>query len=130
MPGPKLAAHLPKRRIGLQILVGTFVLGLGGAALALVPSVGPFGAFFVMDHLNAGQYHALVVSAARDANLALAQDTYPDAARATRAVTGAQVDARRAKGLSALAAYVGFMSELRFGTDSQRMRAPRCCSTS
>ena len=118
LPGVKLAANTPKRRIGLQILVGAFVLGLGGAALALVPSVGPFGAFFVMDHLNAGQYHALVVSAARDANLALAQDTYPDAARATSAVASAQASARRAKGLSALAAYVGFISELRFGTDS------------
>jgi len=120
MGGPKvkLAAHKAKSRLGLQLLVGAFVLGLGGAALALVPSVGPFGAFFVMDHVNAGKYHDLVLSAAKGANLALAQDTYPDAARAAQTVVSAQTQAPRAKGLSALAAYVGFVSELRFGTDA------------
>jgi predicted Zn finger-like uncharacterized protein len=117
-PKAKLAAEKPRRRMGLQLLVGAFVLGLGGAALALVPSVGPFGAFFVMDHLNAGEYHALVGSTAKSANAALAQDSYPDAARAAQIVANAQLNARRAKGLSALAAYVGFVSELRFGTDA------------
>ena len=117
-PKAKLAAQKPKSRLGLQLLVGTFVVGLGGAALALVPSVGPFGAFFVMDHLNAGKYHDLVLSTAKGANAALAQDTYPDAARALQAVASAQAQAPRAKGLAALAAYVGFVSELRFGTES------------
>lgn len=117
-PKTKLAASKPKSRLGLQLLVGTFVVGLGGAALALVPSVGPFGAFFVMDHVNAGKYHDLVLSTAKGANAALAQDTYPDAARALQAVANAQAQAPRAKGLAALAAYVGFVSELRFGTES------------
>ncbi len=117
-PKAKLAAQKPKSRLGLQLLVGSFVVGLGGAALALVPSVGPFGAFFVMDHLNAGKYHDLVSSTAKSANQALAQDTYPDAARAVQAVANAQAQAPRAKGLAALAAYVGFVSELRFGTES------------
>ncbi len=118
MPGAKLAPQKPKRRLGLKILVATFVLGLGGAALALVPSVGPFGAFFVMDHLNAEQYHQLVLSTAKSANAALAQDTYPDASKAAQVVALAQQGARRAKGLSALAAYVDFVSELRFGADA------------
>jgi predicted Zn finger-like uncharacterized protein len=117
-PIAKLAAQKPRRRIGPQLLVGAFVLGLGGAALALVPAVGPFGAFFVMDYLNAGEYHAQVASAAKRANAALAEDTYPDAARAANIVANAQLNARRAKGLAALAAYVGFVSELRFGTDA------------
>ena len=117
-PHAKLAAQKPRRRIGLQLLVGAFVLGLGGAALALVPAVGPFGAFFIMDHLKAGEYHAQVDATAKSANAALAQDTYPDAARAAHIVANAQLGARRAKGLAALAAYVGFVSELRFGTDA------------
>jgi len=91
---------------------------LGGAALALVPSVGPFGAFFVLDHLKAGEYHSLVLATAKRADEALAQDTYPDAARAAQAAANAQANAPRAKGLAAFAAYVGFMSELRFGTDA------------
>jgi hypothetical protein len=115
-PQAKLAAQKPRRRLGLQLLVGAFVLGLGGAALALVPAVGPFGAFFVMDHLKAGEYHALVGSTAKAANAALAQDSYPDAARAAQIVANAQLSARRAKGLAALAAYVGFVSELRQGS--------------
>jgi cellulose synthase operon protein C len=114
----KLAPQKPKSKLPLQILAVVFVIGLGGAALALVPSVGPFGAYFVMDRLNAGQYHALVQSTAKSANQALAQDTYPDARRATETVARAQAGARRAKGLAALAAYVGFTSELRFGTDA------------
>lgn len=114
----KLAPHKPRKRLGLRLLAGAFVLGIGGAALALVPSVGPFGAFFVMDHLNAGRYHALVLSTAKSANDALASDTYPDAARALRLVSDAQRGAPRAKGLASLAAYVGFVSELRFGADA------------
>ena len=118
-PQVKLAAQKkPRSRLGLKLLVGAFVLGLGGASLALVPAIGPFGAFFVMDHVNAGQYHALVLSAAKDANAALSRDTYPDASKAAQVVANAQLKARRAKGLSALAAYVGFVSELRFGTES------------
>jgi predicted Zn finger-like uncharacterized protein len=117
-PSHKLGAEKPRRRLGLQILVGTFVVGLGGAALALVPSVGPFGAFFVMDHLNAGEYHNLVLSTAKSANAALSQDTYPDSGRAAQTVANAQANARRAKGIAALAAYVGFVTELRFGTDA------------
>jgi predicted Zn finger-like uncharacterized protein len=108
----------PKRRLGVQLLAAGFVLGLAGAALALVPSVGPFGAFFVMDQLKAGEYHALVLSTAKQANAALAQDNYLDAARAQQLVAAAQQGARRAKGLSALSAYVGLISELRFGADS------------
>jgi tetratricopeptide (TPR) repeat protein len=114
----KLPAQKKKSRLGLQLLVGTFVLGLGGAALALVPAIGPFGAYFVMDHLKAGEYHALVVTTAKDAARELARDTYPDAARAADVVARAQARARRAKGVAALAAYVGFTSELRFGTDA------------
>jgi len=117
-PKTKLAAKKPRSRLGVQLLVGAFVLGLGGAALALVPSVGPFGAFFVMDHLKAGEYHALVSTTAKGANAALAQDTYPDAAHAAQVVANAQVNAPRAKGLAALAAYIGFVSELRFGADA------------
>lgn len=111
-------ATKPKRRLGLQLLIGTFVLGLGGAALALVPTVGPFGAYFVMDHLKAGEYHALLLQTAKDADAQLARDTYPDAARAAKLVASAQSSARRAKGVAALAAYIGFVSELRFGADS------------
>ncbi|HEY6080727.1 MAG TPA: tetratricopeptide repeat protein, partial [Polyangiaceae bacterium] len=118
VPIGTLAAEKTKRRLGLKVLVGVFVVGLGGAALALVPSVGPFGAFFVMDRLNAPEYHAQVLASAKSADVALALDTYPDVARALRSVTDAQSRARRAKGLAALAAYVGFTSELRFGTDS------------
>jgi tetratricopeptide (TPR) repeat protein len=118
VPVAKLAAQKPKSRLGLRILVGVFVVGLGGAALALVPSVGPFGAFFIMDRVNAGEYHALVLSTAKSADAVLALDTYPDVVRAMRSVTDAQAKSRRAKGLAALAAYVGFVSELRFGTDS------------
>ena len=116
-PPPKLAPEKPKRRLGLQLLVGTFVLGLGGAALALVPSIGPFGAFYAMDRLSAGDYHARVVRAAKAAGEALAVDMYPDAARAVNLVERERTAARRAKGLSALAAYVGFTSELRFGAE-------------
>jgi tetratricopeptide (TPR) repeat protein len=117
-PKPGAPSLKPKRRLGVKLLIGAFVLGLGGAALALVPAVGPFGAFFVMDKLNAGEYHALVVSTAKDADAALANDNYPDAARAANIVANGRQRARRAKGLAALSAYIGFISELRFGADS------------
>lgn len=117
-PAPKPAPTRPKRRWAPRLLVGGFVLGLAGAALSLVPSVGPFGVYFVMDQLKAGEYRELVASTAKAANAALASDVYPDAARAAGLVEAAHQSARRAKGLSALSAYVTLVSELRFGPDS------------
>ncbi len=117
MPAAKLGDH-GRRRVGVKLLAAGFVLGLGGASLALLPEVGPFGAYFAMDRLNAGDYRELLRSTAKAANQALARDTYLDAAQAAQTVARAQGSARRAKALAALAAYVGFSSELRFGADA------------
>jgi tetratricopeptide (TPR) repeat protein len=115
--GPAGVKEARRGRLITKIVAGVFVLGLGGASLALLPNVGPFGAFFIVDQLKAGEYQQLLDSSAKAASEALALDTYPDAKRAAQIVGKSQANARRAKPLSALAAYVGFLSDLRFGRE-------------
>lgn len=114
----KDAEILPARRkLGLKLYAGAFVVLVGGAALALVPSLGPFGAYFVIDHMKAGEYAALVTSTVQTARTALASDTYPDAQRAISAVETARANAKRVRDLPAFEAFTSYADELRFGAD-------------
>jgi cytochrome c-type biogenesis protein CcmH/NrfG len=114
-----LEGLLPRKRgLGLKIYASLFVLLVGGAALALAPSLGPFGYYFVIDHVKAGEYAALVTSTVKNADGALANDTYPDAQRAIAAAENAHQSARRVRELPAFEAFVAYAEELRFGPDS------------
>src|SRR5204863_1453006 len=43
----------PKRKLNLRLYGGLFVVFVAGASLSLVPSVGPFGAYLLIDQLKA-----------------------------------------------------------------------------
>ncbi|MGC4092216.1 MAG: tetratricopeptide repeat protein [Polyangiaceae bacterium] len=113
------AAGGPRRKRPWRLLAGVVVLVVGGASLAFVPNLGPFGAYFILDQVRAGQYQELVASSAKQARGALASDVAPDAVRAAEQVESARVSSPRVKGLRALAAFVAAERELRFGADSE-----------
>jgi tetratricopeptide (TPR) repeat protein len=121
--GPRAPAQieLPRpRRRGLRITIGVIALLLvGGGALALVPTLGPFGAYWIMDQVNAGKYRQLTASTVAKARSDLSTDTAPAAAKAERSVEHARAQAKRVKALAAYAAYVGYARELRFGDQSE-----------
>ncbi len=112
---------LPKSRLSRsRIVLGVIVLLLlGGAALALVPALGPYGAYWIMDQVNAGKYRRLTQSTVEKARVDLARDTAPAAAKAEQSVERARAQAKRVKALAAYAAYVGYERELRFGDQSE-----------
>jgi tetratricopeptide (TPR) repeat protein len=109
-----------RRKKRLRAVVATVVAtALVGGALTLIPSVGPFGAYFIVDQVRSGEYERLLTGASDSAHGALGLDTYPDSARAADAVAGAASSARRYKPLAAYSAFVGFARMLRFGSDPE-----------
>jgi predicted Zn finger-like uncharacterized protein len=108
-----------KRKSRVQLYAGLFVVFVGGAALALVPTVGPFGAYVVIDHLKAGDYAQLVASTVSTVRADLATDTYPSAKQALVAIETARASAKRVRELPAYAAFAAYSEELRFGSDSE-----------
>ncbi len=119
MPVGRGVPQLPKRKrkLDLRLYGGLFVVFIAGAALALVPSVGPFGAYLVVDQLKAGEYEKLIQSTVSQAQGAMARDTYPDAKHAISAVEASRAAAKRVRQLPAYAAFTAFAEELRFGSD-------------
>jgi cellulose synthase operon protein C len=107
----------PRRKLGIKLYAGLFVLLVGGAALALVPTIGPFGYYFALDHVKAGEYAALVAETVKTARADMAEDTYPDAQRAIDAIEGARSRAKRVRDLPAFEAFTAYAEELRFGSD-------------
>ena len=119
MPIGRGAPELRKRKhkLDLRLYGGLFVVFVAGAALSLLPSVGPFGAYLAIDQLKAGEYAQLIASTVKEAQSAMARDTYPDAKRAILAVEGSRASAKRVRDLPAYAAFTAFAEELRFGSD-------------
>lgn len=119
-PEPNAQPEAPavRRRLGARVLVGAFVVATGGASLALVPEIGPFGAHWVIDRVRAGEYAAIVAETVEQARANLGRDVAPAAARAFSAATKAQSEAKRARALAAYVAFLGYARELRFGADS------------
>jgi predicted Zn finger-like uncharacterized protein len=113
------APKLPKakRKLDLRLYGGLFVLFVGGASLSLVPSVGPFGSYLVIDQLKAGEYATLIQNTVTNVRNAMARDTYPEAKQALSAVEAARASAKRVRQLPAYAAFTAFAVELRFGSD-------------
>ena len=109
----------PKKKSLRAIAAVAVVLVLGGGALALLPSVGPFGVLWMYDKVKSGDYQKLLADTAKTARDALAKDTHPEAMKAYQAADQARSQNRRQKGLAAYAVYVAYGRELRFGADPE-----------
>ncbi len=104
---------------GVKIAVASAVaLTVAGGALALLPDVGPYGSFIVIDALKANEHGALVLSVKREADQLNASDSVDAADRAFKKAEAALESAPRYKPLRAYAAYVGFVRQIRFGRDA------------
>lgn len=119
--GPPASVRPPRARgrTFLKVVVPVFVVLVGGAALALVPAVGPFGAYWAHDQLRAGEYEKLVDETVRKARKRLTSDTFSETEAALKDVAAARETGKRVRALAAYASYLGFARELRFGSDGQ-----------
>ncbi|HWA73591.1 MAG TPA: tetratricopeptide repeat protein [Polyangiaceae bacterium] len=111
---PRAKAKLPVRT-----LASACVLLVGGASLGFLPQAGPFGAYWIIDRVKADEYAHLVADSAKKARTRLGSDTAPDAMAAAADVDSARANAPRVRGLSAYAAFLASMRELRFGPEPE-----------
>ncbi len=113
----KLPAPTVRKRHGVRLFAAAFVVAIGEAALALVPDVGPFGAYWISDQLKADEYARLIDNTASEARRC-ARSRYRarrEPRVANRRSSAAQ--GQRLPALKAHAAFIGYLRELRFGVD-------------
>jgi predicted Zn finger-like uncharacterized protein len=119
-PVPLEADLAPPKRRSLRAIVSIIVvIALGGGSLALVPSIGPFGVFWIIDQAKAGEYKKLVTATAKSVREGLARDDFQDATRVYKEADAASNKAKRLRALSAFVVYVAYARELRFGPDPE-----------
>lgn len=109
----------PRKHRALKILAGVGVLLVGGASLALVPALGPFGAYWITDQVRAGEYEQLLAETIRRGRRHLQNDSYSDSKRMLVEADAARSRAKRVPALAAYTAFLGFARELRFGPDAE-----------
>ncbi len=121
---PALEQARRKRR---RWLVAGGVMGvaiIGGAALSLVPDLGPFGAHYIVDTMNREEYQRILEREVQGARSTLKNDTYLDYEKAMRALETAIARNERLPSLVVYAAFLGELSQLRFGpVPQQKARA-------
>jgi cellulose synthase operon protein C len=113
---PKRAAPA-RRRWPVRVFGALLVVAVGGGSLSFVPSVGPYGAYWISDRLNAGQHAKLLSDAQARSRKAFGRDLYPDAAAAVRELDATRAGAKRYRPFAAYSAFSAYLSELRFGSD-------------
>jgi len=108
----------PKRSRGLKIAgVAMLVVGLGGASLAFVDSLGFFGAHYIGDTINADKYNAAVVELRKAAQTTLDEDTLPTTVAAAEQAKAAHAERERHQDTKAYAAFLLNLRIIRFGPD-------------
>lgn len=103
-----------KRRVRVAVAV-TFVVLVAGGALTLIPSAGPFGAFYIMDRVNLGRHQQLLAQTIRTVNDVRGLDVFKEVEPMVDAAVRSAEQVPRFKALSAYAAFVRYWAALRFG---------------
>lgn len=110
-PGKK-----PRRSRARGYVIGAVVLAaIGGGSLALLPDIGPFGAHFIGDRLNASSDAAALQELEKSVQASLDEDTFAAAAKALSAAKAAQAARPRHRPTAAYAAYVALVRGVRHG---------------
>lgn len=91
---------------------------VAGGALALVPDVGPFGAYFIYDTVRASHNREKLAEDVRRAEQHLQTDSAPEWEAAFQLVDRGRAEAPRYRARQAFAAYLGLARQIRFGEDS------------
>ncbi len=116
-PRPQPAAEKPKKKGKLKWVFASFLLlAVAGGALALVPAIGPFGAHYALDILNADKHAALLEQTAKTAQDKRASDDLAAARQAILLTERARGSAERYKPLQAYTAFQKYSMVLRFGS--------------
>jgi tetratricopeptide (TPR) repeat protein len=114
----QVPSHPPqrRRRWPVRTFAALLVVAVGGGSLSFVESVGPYGAYWISDQLNAGEHQRKLESSVAETRKALARDTWPAASRAFEDLEAARAGAKRYPAFAAYVALTAYLSELRFGS--------------
>ena len=116
-PAPATEAPPARRGNAGKIALAALVLvAIGGGSLALVPSMGPFGANFISDQLNAKAYAQSLEQLRAHVDAGFDEDTSAGATRGVEEAKQAQASRPRHKPTMSFAAYAALARSLRFGT--------------
>jgi tetratricopeptide (TPR) repeat protein len=100
-------------------IVGSVVLAVAGGALgALSPRIGPYGAYAVMDFVQADSHAAALAADVKSARALLDADSVTALEEAFARVDAGRSSAPRHEARAAYAAYLGLLRQLRFGRDA------------
>jgi cellulose synthase operon protein C len=119
-PEPARPAATPaqtkrKKKQRRTLLATLVVVAVGGASLALEPTIGAFGVNFISDQLNAKKYAAALDALRASVQADLDEDTSTAAGHALERAKAALAAAPRSRPTAAYVAYVALARSLRFG---------------
>ena len=115
-PAAKAARASRSRRVAILAAVA---IAVGGGALTLEPSIGPFGINFIGDRLNAKANSARLDAVRVEVQADADEDTALASKRALTSALAAQAATPRHHATAAYAAYVALARGLRFGHRSE-----------
>ena len=106
-------------RVRRVAILAAVALAVGGGALTLEPSIGPFGINFISDRVNAKTNAAKLDAVRAGVQADFDEDTFAASKRAFASALAAQVAVPRHHATAAYAAYVALARGLRFGHRSE-----------
>jgi tetratricopeptide (TPR) repeat protein len=95
-------------------VVGFTMVG-AGLALTVLPDIGPFGAFFIIDQVSRKENSSLVRKYVESGRLVLTNDDYSGVEQLIQDIDRVRRTKERLKSLSIYASYFSFVTELRHG---------------
>ncbi len=97
------------------------ILAVGGGALSLLPDVGPYGSYIVIDTLKAEEYQSTAEEVRSEAAELWASDVAAKADQAFLRADAAHRASPRYAPLKAYVAYLAFARQIRFGPDPRSL---------
>lgn len=113
-PAPTLSRKERFRRRALNMGIAVLI-AVGGGSLALLPDIGPFGAYAITDMIKADEQQQALVQLEKNVQAMLDEDTLAATTRALAAAKAAQLNLPRHRAIASYTAYVAFFSSLRHG---------------
>ena len=114
-----VAGSARSSRVRRVVILAAVAVAVGGGALALEPSIGPFGFNFISDRVNAKANLTRLDELRAGVQADFDEDTAAAAKRAFTAALAAQVATPRHRPTAAYAAYVALVRGVRFGHRSE-----------
>lgn len=111
---PTLSRKERFRRRALTMGIAVLV-AVGGGSLALLPDVGPFGVYAVMDIVQADEQNQTLAQLEKNVQTMLDEDTLESSTRALNAAKAAQLNLPRHRATAAYTAYAAFWNSLHHG---------------